>query len=74
MKKALFIMLKEVRDFLQDKGDLSFSLVLPILIFALMYGAFGSNLQFNGTAYIVNEDPGGQYSTLLIQRLVNITD
>jgi ABC-2 type transport system permease protein len=69
MKKAFFIMLKEVREFLQDKGDLSFSLVLPILIFALMYGAFGNNLNFNGTAYIVNEDPGGKYSTLLIQQL-----
>jgi len=62
-------MLKEVRDFLQDKGDLSFSLVLPVLIFALMYGAFGGSLQFNGTAYIVNQDEGGKYSTLLIQRL-----
>ena len=69
MKKALFIMLKEVRDFLQDKGDLSFSLVLPILIFALMYGAFGGSLQFNGTAYIVNQDEGGKYATLLMQRL-----
>jgi ABC-2 type transport system permease protein len=69
MKKAFFIMLKEVRDFLQDKGDLSFSLVLPVLVFALIYGAFGGNLQFNGTAYIVNQDDGGKYSTLLIQRL-----
>ncbi len=69
MKKALFIALKEVRDFLQDKGDLSFSLILPIAIFALMYGAFGGSTQFNGTAYIVNEDPGTQYSTLLLQRL-----
>jgi ABC-2 type transport system permease protein len=72
MKKALFITLKEVRDFLQDKGDLSFSLVLPILIFALMYGAFGGNLQFNGTANVVNEDAGGKYSTLLLQRLDNV--
>jgi ABC-2 type transport system permease protein len=69
MKKALFIALKEVRDFLQDKGDLSFSLVLPIVIFALIYGAFGGSLQFNGTANIVNEDAGGKYSELLIQRL-----
>src|SRR5512147_2891415 len=69
MKKAFFIMLKEVRDFLRDKGDLAFSLVLPILIFALMYGAFGNNINFNGTAYIVNEDPGGKYSTQLIQQL-----
>ena len=69
MKKALYITLKEVRSFLQDKGDLSFSLLLPILIFALMYGAFGGNLQFNGTAYIVNEDQGGKYSSLLMQSL-----
>ena len=41
MKKSIIIMLKEIRDFFQDKGDLSFSLLLPILIFALMYGAFG---------------------------------
>ncbi len=69
MKKALYIMLKEARDFLLDKGDLAFSLVLPILIFGLMYGAFGGNLNFNGTAYIVNQDQNGQYSTLLLQRL-----
>jgi ABC-2 type transport system permease protein len=69
MKKALFIALKEVRDFLQDKGDLAFSLVLPIVIFALMYGAFGGSLQFNGAAYVVNADPGGKYSELLIQKI-----
>ena len=69
MKKALFITLKEIRTFLQDKGDLSFSLLLPIITFALIYGAFSGNLQFNGTAYIVNEDAGGKYSTILIQRL-----
>jgi ABC-2 type transport system permease protein len=69
VKKALYIALKELRDFLRDKGDLSFSLVLPIAIFALMYGAFGGNLQFNGTANIVNQDPGGKYSAALLQRL-----
>jgi len=71
MKKIWYIMLKEIRDFLQDKGDLSFSLVLPILIFGLMYGAFGGQTQFNGTAYIVNEDAGGRYSQLLIDRLAD---
>jgi ABC-2 type transport system permease protein len=69
MKKIWYITLKEVRDFLVDKGDLSFSLVLPILIFALMYGAFGGQTQFNGTAYIVNED-SGSYSKQLLDRLV----
>jgi ABC-2 type transport system permease protein len=72
MKKAYFIALKEVRDFLRDRGDLSFSLLLPILIFALMYGAFGNNLQFNGTAYIVNQDAGGKYSELLVQDLKQV--
>jgi ABC-2 type transport system permease protein len=69
MKKAFFIMLKEVRDFLRDKGDMAFSLVLPVAIFALMYGAFGGSTLFNGTAYIVNEDAGGQYSTRLLEEL-----
>jgi ABC-2 type transport system permease protein len=71
MKKALFIMQKEVMDFIRDKGDLAFSLILPVAIFALMYGAFGGSLQFNGTAYIVNEDTGGQYSGSILQRLEN---
>lgn len=69
MKKAFYIMLKEIRDFLQDKGDLSFSLLLPVITFALIYGAFGGSTQFNGTAYIVNEDGGGKYSMMLIDRL-----
>jgi ABC-type Na+ efflux pump permease subunit len=69
MKKAWFITLKEVLSFLLDKGDLAFSLILPIAIFALMYGAFGGGTQFNGTAYIVNEDSGGKFSTQLIERM-----
>jgi ABC-2 type transport system permease protein len=69
MIRALVITWREVRSYLQDKGDLAFTLLLPIGIFALMYGAFGSSTLFHGTAYIVNQDPGGQYSTLLIDRL-----
>ena len=70
MKKALFITLKEIRDFFRDKGDLAFSLLLPIAIFALIYGALGGSNLFNGTAYIVNEDPGTQYTNLLINKLI----
>jgi ABC-2 type transport system permease protein len=69
MKKAFYIMLKEIRDFINDKGDLSFSLLLPVITFALIYGAFGGGNQFNGTAYIVNEDSGRKYSTMLIDQL-----
>ena len=66
MKRALFITLNEVRLYLQDKGDLAFSLLLPIVTFALMYGAFGGHTLFEATASIVDED-GGAYAARLIQ-------
>jgi ABC-2 type transport system permease protein len=69
MKKVIFIALKEIKDFFLDKGDLIFSLVLPILIFGLMYGAFGNQTQFNGTAYIVNQDKDWKYSQMILDQL-----
>jgi ABC-2 type transport system permease protein len=69
MIRALIVTLHEVRAYLKDKGDLAFSLLLPIAVFALMYGAFGGQSLFHGTAHVVNEDPGGTYSTLLLERL-----
>ena len=69
MIRVFAITLREVRSYLQDKGDLAFSLVLPVAIFALMYGAFSGQTLFNGTAYIVNDDPEGTYSLGLIERL-----
>ncbi len=69
MSRVLTIALREVRSYLQDRADLAFSLLLPIAIFALMYGAFSGQTLFNGTAYIVNEDPDGTYSQRLIERL-----
>lgn len=71
MKRALYITLNEVRLYLQDKGDLAFGLLLPILTFALMYGAFGGQTLFKATAPIVNEDRG-VYSQQLIQGLDSI--
>lgn len=68
MKRALFITLNEIRLYLQDKGDLAFGLLLPVVTFALMYGAFGGHTLFEATARIVNEDRGA-YSTQLIERL-----
>jgi ABC-2 type transport system permease protein len=69
MNRALVIALKEVRSYLRDRADLAFSLLLPVAIFALMYGAFSGQTLFNGTAYVVNEDPQGVYSQRLIERL-----
>jgi ABC-2 type transport system permease protein len=54
---------------LQDRGDLAFSLLLPVAVFALMYGAFSEQSTFHGVAHIVNGDGGGKYSALLLERL-----
>ena len=54
MKNALLVALREVKEYLQDKADLAFSLILPIVTFALIYGAFGGSGLFHGTAYVVN--------------------
>ena len=69
MSRVFTIALREVRSYLQDRGDLAFSLLLPVAVFALMYGAFSGQTLFNGTAYIVNADPDGAYSQRLIERL-----
>jgi ABC-2 type transport system permease protein len=66
MKRAFFITLNEVRLYLQDKGDLAFSLLLPIVTFALMYGAFGGSTLFEATVTVVDEDRG-PYAARLIQ-------
>ena len=69
MFKALLVAIHEIRIYLQDKGDLAFSLLLPVVTFALMYGAFGGEMEFHGTAHIVNQDPGGIYSVRLLEQL-----
>jgi ABC-2 type transport system permease protein len=74
MKRAIIVALREVKSYLTDKGDLAFSLLLPVIVFALMYGAFGGETLFHGTAYVVNEDASGVYSQLLLKRLVELQD
>jgi ABC-2 type transport system permease protein len=68
MKRALLITLNEVRLYIQDKGDLAFGILLPIVTFALMYGAFGGQTMFTATARVVDEDKG-TYSNILITQL-----
>lgn len=72
MNRAFIVAIREVRTYLQDKADLAFSLLLPIAIFALMYGAFGGESLFHGTANVVNEDEGGIYSTVFLEQLGEI--
>ncbi len=68
MKRAFYITLNEIKLYLIDKGDLAFGLLLPIITFALMMGAFGGQTKFNATASVVNED-NGLYSQELIKQL-----
>jgi ABC-2 type transport system permease protein len=74
MVRALQIALLQVRIYLQDKGDLAFSLLLPVVTFAVMYGAFGGETQFHATAHIVNEDEGGTYSEILLEQLDSLDE
>jgi ABC-2 type transport system permease protein len=69
MKLALIVALREVKAYLQDKADLAFALLLPIITFALIYGAFGGNGLFHGTAYVVNEDTNGIYARQLLDNI-----
>ena len=69
MNRSVLVALREVKTFLRDRGDLAFSLLLPIIVFALIYGAFGGSDSFHGTAYIVNEDQNGPYSQMLLDIL-----
>jgi ABC-2 type transport system permease protein len=69
MKRAFIVALNEIRLYVQDKGDLLFSLFLPIIVFALMYFGFSGDTIFHGTASIVNEDTGGTYATELVRKL-----
>jgi ABC-2 type transport system permease protein len=69
--RSITVAFRELRSYLQDKGDLAFSLLLPIAIFALIYSAFGGQDEFHGTASIVNED-AGVYSQRLLDQLETI--
>jgi len=74
MIRPLVVALREVRTYLQDRAFLAFGLLLPIVTFALMYGAFGGQTLFHGTAHVVNNDEGGIYSTVFLERLDELTN
>ena len=69
--RAIHLALLEVRSYLKDKGDLAFSLLLPIALLAVMVGAFGQSTRFNGVANVVDQD-GGIYARQLIDRLADV--
>ena len=68
MLRPLHIALIELKRYFVNKGELGFSLALPVVLFALMYGAFGGEESFHATAHVVDLD-GGAHSRTLIDRL-----
>ncbi len=68
MFRPLYIAFLDLKRYLLNPGELAFSIALPILLFALMYGAFGGDSSFHATAHVVNLD-SGEYGRRLIERL-----
>ncbi len=68
MLRPLLIASIELKRYFSDKAEMAFSIALPIVMFALMYGAFGGEPSVNITAHVVNLDDG-PVSAELLQRL-----
>ena len=68
MLRPLHIALLELKLFLSNRAELAFSIALPILLFALMYGALSSESDVFTPASVVDLD-GGPHARELVERL-----
>ena len=68
MTRPLYIALLELKLFLNNRAELAFSIALPILLFALMYGALSSDSEVFTPASVVDLD-GGPHARELVRRL-----
>ena len=68
MFRPIHIALFELKRYLTSKGELAFSIALPIALFALIYGAFSGDTDFNATVDVVDLD-GGIHARELINRV-----
>ena len=71
MLRPLLIASIELKRYFSDKAEMAFSVALPIVMFALMYGAFGGEPSVSVTAHVVNLDDG-PVSEDLLQRLESV--
>ena len=71
MLKPFDIAYVELRRYIADRLSLAFGILLPIVLFALMYGAFGGEETFNATAHVADQDRGAM-SQALIERLERV--
>lgn len=68
MLRPVHIALLELKLFLNNRAELAFSIALPILLFALMYGALSSDSEVFTPASVVDLD-GGPHARELVERL-----
>ncbi len=61
----------ELKRYIADRLSLAFGILLPIVLFALMYGAFGGEETFNATAHVADLDRGAM-SEALIDRIAEV--
>jgi len=66
--RPLLIALLELKRYVRDRGQLAFSLLLPVALVAVMVGAFGGTTSFRGTATVVDLDESS-YSRELLDRI-----
>jgi ABC-2 type transport system permease protein len=71
MLRPLLIASIELKRYFSDKAEMAFSIALPIVMFALMYGAFGGEPSVSITAHVVNLDDG-PVSGELLQRIESV--
>ena len=68
MTRPLHIALLELKLFLNNRAELAFSIALPVLLFALMYGALSNDSEVFTPASVVDLD-GGAHARELVRRL-----
>ena len=68
MLRPVYIALLELKLFLNNRAELAFSIALPVLLFALMYGALSSDSEVFTPASVVDLD-GGPHARELVRRL-----
>ncbi len=73
MLRPLYIALLELKLFLNNRGELAFSIALPILLFALMYGALSNDSEIYTPASVVDLD-GGVHARELVTRLDSLPE
>ena len=73
MTLPVHIALLELKLFLSNRAELAFSIALPILLFALMYGALSGETEVFTPASVVDLD-GGPHARELVDRLDSLPE